>query len=515
MYVVTSSGSEWQVPREQIKEKEGSKAVVVPIGAMVEVYWPDDNLWYKAYVTGHKEMQHELTYTDDGVVETLDLEKEQYNVLNNSINEAALGARRSGRPRVKTEKLVDAEESVLLEDAVAMRGRKRPCSSKDKLKMGAGGKKKQKQKRKPLGELLFEDVCKDEGLSVPKGGHFELFQGRLAECDNAVAHDDAVYADIAREVLRADYIAVFAGAGCSADCGLPVYRDIAQGNSTAGKTYRELCDPVWLSSNPEVFFEFFGSCHDLYLRVKPHPGYQQLLQLLQQKGADKTFVLTSNVDAMFRSAGFNQKQLYEFHGNIKRWQCEDGNNCAARVWEMPEAHRFRNGAEAGGAEAGGEEAGQKGGRISPRAGAAIASAKGSAQWKHLMCPSCGMFARPNIQMFNDRDYKKNKPQVAAYRKWRQMLYKQLKASASGDDAGEDPPFQLLILEIGCGTSVPRLRWESEALGLDFGDHCTVVRINKEQPGGCVLEGSQLISVRAGAQEAIQKIDTHVRAAASS
>jgi NAD-dependent SIR2 family protein deacetylase len=404
---------------------------------------------------------------------------------------------------------------LLIENEAAKQGWKRARSDKQS-KLGKKSKTecttKKKKEKKPISALLFENVCAEEGLSIPKGEQFELFQKRLAGCGEAGAHADSVYADISREVLRADYIAVFAGAGCSADCGLPVYRDIAKGNSTAGKTYRELCDPAWLSSNPEVFFEFFGSCHDLYLRVKPHPGYQQLLQLLQQKGPDKTFVLTSNVDAMFRKAGFNQKQLYEFHGNIKRWQCEDGDNCTARVWEMPEAHRFRIGDQEGGEEDGGVSP-RTGGRISPRASATVGSAAGGAQWKQLQCPTCSMFARPNIQMFNDRDYKKNKPQVVAYRKWRQQLYKRLKATrdlkqhGDGDGGGD---FQLLVLEIGCGTAVPRLRWESEALGLDFGDHCTVVRINKEQPGGCVIDGKQLISVQAGAQEAIEMIDAGVR-----
>ena len=48
---------------------------------------------------------------------------------------------------------------------------------------------------------------------------------------------------------------------------------------------------------------------------------------------------------------------------------------------------------------------------------------------------------------------------------------------------DEASLNVVILEIGCGTSASRLRWDSEALGLDFGPHCTAVRVNKEEPAG--------------------------------
>lgn len=47
-----------------------------------------------------------------------------------------------------------------------------------------------------------------------------------------------------------------AGAGFSADSGLPVYKDIANvpAYHRMGVTYADLCEPRWIVSDPEVFF---------------------------------------------------------------------------------------------------------------------------------------------------------------------------------------------------------------------------------------------------------------------
>ena len=46
------------------------------------------------------------------------------------------------------------------------------------------------------------------------------------------------------------------GAGWSADSGLAVYRDIADvpAYHELGLTYRDICQPRWLSHDPELFF---------------------------------------------------------------------------------------------------------------------------------------------------------------------------------------------------------------------------------------------------------------------
>ena len=76
-------------------------------------------------------------------------------------------------------------------------------------------------------------------------------------------------------LMSADYVLIAAGAGFSADSGLPVYKDIA--NVEAYKrlklTYADLCTPDWLQRDPEMFFGFWGSCFNDYMDTEPHQGY--------------------------------------------------------------------------------------------------------------------------------------------------------------------------------------------------------------------------------------------------
>jgi len=77
-------------------------------------------------------------------------------------------------------------------------------------------------------------------------------------------------------LLNADYVLIAAGAGFSADSGLPVYKDIAnvEAYKRMNVTYADLCTPDWLQRDPEVFFGFWGSCYNDYMETDPHRGYQ-------------------------------------------------------------------------------------------------------------------------------------------------------------------------------------------------------------------------------------------------
>ena len=383
--------------------------------------------------------------------------------------------------------------------------------------------------------------------------------------------------EAARALSEAQALLVFAGAGCSADCGLPCYKDIVKGNSTAGKTYQELCDPGWLSVDPNVFYEFWGSCHEAYHAVRPHSGYERLLEWTNivranakaanitasgglqaevplhpqarvrrdtKSAWDPTFVLTSNVDEMFARAGFDADSLYEFHGNINRWQCEV-KDCG-RSWRLPADFRFR--AEKKRQTATAESAAERRPRRRRSCASNTATSAG-AEWRSIKCRSanCDFFARPNIQMFNDRDFVENKRQVNLYCRWRRALYaraagctsrkvsrctepsdeggsaiaKKRSAVESGDRAGGPTAaaaagvpstFRAVLLEVGCGTSVPRLRWEAEKMARDLGAHATLIRINLDEPDGCIVQewsggrsAGALISVRMHARNAIERI----------
>ena len=79
----------------------------------------------------------------------------------------------------------------------------------------------------------------------------------------------------AAAIASATHLLIAAGAGFSADSGLPVYADIAAVPEYAarGLTYQELCTTQLLASDPAAAYGFWRSCVGHYRRATPHEGY--------------------------------------------------------------------------------------------------------------------------------------------------------------------------------------------------------------------------------------------------
>ena len=193
----------------------------------------------------------------------------------------------------------------------------------------------------------------------------------------------AQYARAAAALLDADFLLVCAGAGFSADSGLPVYKDVAdiEPYRQRSLTYSDLCTPGWCQRDPETFYGFWGACYNSYFDTEPHEGYsiinrwrdgvvgRRLVKRISSarstrdvkhlhsepiSGGDETsasgdgpsagFVFTSNVDCFFRRAGWAETQILEIHGNVQRWQCSlpcsQSRLSRQPVWLLPKSHRF-------------------------------------------------------------------------------------------------------------------------------------------------------------------------------
>ena len=79
----------------------------------------------------------------------------------------------------------------------------------------------------------------------------------------------------AAAIASASHLLIAAGAGFSADSGLPVYADIAAVPEYAarGLTYQELCTTQLLVSDPAAAYGFWRSCAAQYRSATPHEGY--------------------------------------------------------------------------------------------------------------------------------------------------------------------------------------------------------------------------------------------------
>ena len=132
---------------------------------------------------------------------------------------------------------------------------------------------------------------------------------------------------LARKKLEAaDAVVVGAGAGLSAAAGLDY----------SGDEYRkEFADYIKKYGFPDLysssFYEFptegqrwaRWARHIDYIRFRPGamPRYKELYDLVKDKNY---FVITTNVDAQFRKAGFDSSRIFEVQGDYGLMQCAVG-----------------------------------------------------------------------------------------------------------------------------------------------------------------------------------------------
>ena len=147
----------------------------------------------------------------------------------------------------------------------------------------------------------------------------------------------------------ADYLLIAAGAGFSADSGLPVYQDIANvpAYERMGFNYQDLCDPEYFYRHAPAYdlafgLGFWGKCLATYRRARPHAGYDILARWQREMKTrdDVFFIYTSNVDGHFRRCRFPPSCVYELHGNLETWQCagksRSSGPCSSETWSVPE-----------------------------------------------------------------------------------------------------------------------------------------------------------------------------------
>ena len=133
----------------------------------------------------------------------------------------------------------------------------------------------------------------------------------------------------ATEIKKASKIIVLAGAGMSADSGLPTFRDETgywQGQSVNQFT---LASYKTYMSDPSSSWKFYASRIQHYRATDPHDGYKVLRKLCADIGFENSFVFTSNTDQHFQKSGFNLNKIYECHGSLGYMYCSD-KSCLTR-----------------------------------------------------------------------------------------------------------------------------------------------------------------------------------------
>lgn len=259
---------------------------------------------------------------------------------------------------------------------------------------------------------------------------------------------------------EADAVLITAGAGMSVDSGLPDFRGpegLWRAYPKLAHTrlrFEELANPASFARDPALAWAFYGHRLASYRSSRPHDGYHRLLRLIEGK-SNGGFVVTSNVDGGFHSAGFQPAQIYEIHGSIHHLQCT--RPCSDAIWPATEIN------------------------------IAIAQESFRALGELPACPHCGLLARPNVLMFSDAHWvgDRSDAQAARFHQWLES------ASSTGG---------MVIVEIGAGTAVPTIRFLSEDIARHFG--VSLIRINPRE-SQCVLPDS--ISLPMGGLDALLRL----------
>jgi NAD-dependent deacetylase len=133
------------------------------------------------------------------------------------------------------------------------------------------------------------------------------------------ADDDIIQQAVGR-LRQARSIAVFTGAGVSAESGIPTFRDARKG-LWARFNPADLASCEAFNRDPEHVSQWYDQRRGDVARCKPNPGHLALARLQQAAARHRqTFALiTQNVDRLHQAAG--STSVIELHGSLWVWRC--------------------------------------------------------------------------------------------------------------------------------------------------------------------------------------------------
>jgi NAD-dependent deacetylase len=118
------------------------------------------------------------------------------------------------------------------------------------------------------------------------------------------------------DLRRARRIAVFTGAGVSAESGIPTFRE-AQTGLWAKYSAEDLATPEAFMRDPATVWNWYEWRRRLMRAAQPNPAHRAIARL--ERLVERVTVITQNVDGLHVSAG--STNVIELHGNIWNNHC--------------------------------------------------------------------------------------------------------------------------------------------------------------------------------------------------
>ncbi len=118
------------------------------------------------------------------------------------------------------------------------------------------------------------------------------------------------------EVLKySKSVIVFAGAGLSAESGLPTFRD--QGGLWEGHRVEDVAEPGGFTRDPLLVWRFYAERQTRQLQVQPNAGHFALAQM--ETHFPDFLLVTQNVDNLSERAG--SQKIVKIHGDLMEVWC--------------------------------------------------------------------------------------------------------------------------------------------------------------------------------------------------
>ena len=118
-------------------------------------------------------------------------------------------------------------------------------------------------------------------------------------------------------VAPTDRLFILAGAGLSAESGIPTFR----GMGGLWRSYRieEVASPEAWHRDPQLVWEFYSLRRRVAAAAKPNPAHFALAKL-EDALQDRLFVCTQNVDDLQEQAG--SRNVVHMHGELFKSRCD-------------------------------------------------------------------------------------------------------------------------------------------------------------------------------------------------
>ncbi|MCH8562087.1 NAD-dependent protein deacylase [Nesterenkonia sp. YGD6] len=128
--------------------------------------------------------------------------------------------------------------------------------------------------------------------------------------------------DVLALARAARHVAVFSGAGISAESGVPTFREVQTGLWERFSA-QDLATPEAFESDPALVHTWYRWRAALIRQVSPNPGHQALAQWQRQLGGagGRLSIATQNVDDLHERAG--AEVLAHLHGSITAHRCAE------------------------------------------------------------------------------------------------------------------------------------------------------------------------------------------------